>query len=98
MNNTNLQIEYKEKIKLKSKISDYYQDKVKNLFLEDFSRIKAYLPDSCLAIDRNIIFAHRDFELIAKYIAEKKEYIVVSGLNPSSPLHLGHKVLFDFLL
>ena len=45
-----------------------------------------------------VIFAHKDFEMIAEAIADKKPWAVVSGLNPSGPLHFGHKVIFDELL
>jgi tryptophanyl-tRNA synthetase len=94
--------EYQEKKNLGDKISSYYKDKIKELNLKDFSRIRAYLEASLTQTDklisRDIIFAHLDFEPITTSIAEGKEFTVVSGLNPSSPLHLGHKVMFDLLL
>ncbi len=94
--------EYQEKQKLAENISRYYRDKLRELNLKDFSRIKAYLesylPDGNPLISREIIFAHLDFEPFTSYLASGKEFTVVSGLNPSSPLHLGHKVLFDLLL
>jgi len=96
------QKEYKDKLKLSKSIGKYYQDKLETLSLKDFSRIKTYLeeflPETNHLISRNIIFAHLDFEPFTKFIAEGKQFTVVSGLNPSSPLHLGHKVLFDLLL
>ncbi|MCJ7740082.1 tryptophan--tRNA ligase [Candidatus Microgenomates bacterium] len=94
--------EYQEKQKLAESISRYYRDKLRELNLKDFSRIKAYLesylPEGNPLISREIIFAHLDFEPFTSFLAEDKEFTVVSGLNPSSPLHLGHKVLFDLLL
>jgi len=96
------QEEYQEKAKLGKSIGQYYHDKVDELNLKSFSRIKAYLeaflPDQNPLIARDIIFAHLDFEPFTTYIAEGKPFTIVSGLNPSSPLHLGHKVLFDMLL
>jgi tryptophanyl-tRNA synthetase len=96
------QKEYKEKAKLGKSIDQYYHDKVQELNLKDFSRVKAYLeaflPDQNPLITRDIIFAHLGFESFTTNIAEGKPFTVVSGLNPSSPLHLGHKVLFDLLL
>lgn len=96
------QEEYQEKAKLGKSIGQYYCDKVEELNLKSFSKIKAYLeaflPDQNPLITRDIIFAHLDFEPFTTCIAEGKPFTVVSGLNPSSPLHLGHKVLFDMLL
>jgi tryptophanyl-tRNA synthetase len=96
------QKEYRDKVKLGIEIEKYYKDKVKELKLKDFSRIRAYLeaflPDVDPLISRDIIFAHLDFEPFTTSIAEKTPFCIVSGLNPSSYLHLGHKVLFDQLL
>ena len=96
------QEEYQEKAKLGKSIGQYYRDKVEELNLKSFSKIKAYLeaflPDQNPLITRDIIFAHLDFEPFTTCIAEGKPFTVVSGLNPSSPLHLGHKVMFDMLL
>lgn len=96
------QKEYQAKVELGTKINDYYTDKVKELQLKDFSKIKAYLeaflPELNPIISRDIIFAHLDFEPFTTSIANKTPFCIISGLNPSSPLHLGHKVLFDQLL
>jgi len=96
------QKEYQTKVELGAKINDYYTNKVKELQLKDFSKIKAYLeaflPELNPIISRDIIFAHLDFEPFTTSIANKTPFCIVSGLNPSSPLHLGHKVLFDQLL
>jgi len=105
MNNqllTQARKEYQDKKKLGERISNYYQERIQELNLKDFSRIKSYLEASLIQLDplvsRDIIFAHLDFEPFTSFTAEGKEFTVVSGLNPSSPLHLGHKVMFDLLL
>jgi tryptophanyl-tRNA synthetase len=95
-------IEYQGKVKLGKDIHDYYERKLAELNIKGFSRITSYL-ESFLSeperlLNRKIIFAHLDFEVFSTLIAQKKEFTVVSGLNPSSPLHLGHKVMFDILL
>lgn len=94
--------EYKDKLKLGKKIVSYYKRKTKELNLKDFSRIKSYLEAGLgkthFYLSRDIIFAHLDFEPFTTNIVEGKNFTVVSGLNPSSPLHLGHKVMFDLLL
>lgn len=94
--------EYREKRVLGEKIQNYFQEKTRDLALKNFSRIKTYLeafsPNLHHLIARDIVFAHLDFEPFTSSIAKGEEFTVVSGLNPSSPLHFGHKVLFDLLL
>lgn len=93
--------EYKAKKALKDEMFEQYARKMKDLGLEDFQKIKKYLKAYCGSLDfhleRDLIFAHLGFENIASSIANKQEFVVISGLNPSSPLHFGHKVLFDIL-
>lgn len=94
--------EHQTKTQLGESINQYYLDKSAELHLHNFARIKAYLADFLSEqhhlLTRDIIFAHLDFELLASNLAAGKPFTVVSGLNPSLPLHLGHKVLFDLLL
>lgn len=95
--------EYHDKTILAQKISNYYREKLEELHVNDFARIKSYLetylPENLkMHIERGIIFAHLGFENFLASIARGGTFSVVSGLNPSSPLHLGHKVLFDILL
>lgn len=94
--------EHAEKVRLAEQVQRYYTDKTTELGLYDFARIQAYLeeflPESSYLLRRNILFAHLGFEPFTKYIANSEPFAVVSGLNPSSPLHLGHKVMFDMLL
>jgi tryptophanyl-tRNA synthetase len=96
------QKEYQEKVALAQKIGEYYQDKRNELHLTDFTRIKNYLVDYLrdpgLLIKRGVVFAHMGFDIFTSSIVNGEEFTIVSGLNPSSPLHLGHKVLFDLLL
>jgi tryptophanyl-tRNA synthetase len=47
---------------------------------------------------RGLVVAHMGYGDILALISQHKPFTVVSGLNPSSQLHLGHKVLFDMLL
>lgn len=97
-----IQNEYDQKVALSNLITGYYQSKIKEMHLQDFSRMKKYLevflPDTHHLMHRDIICGHLDFEPFSTPIANKQPFAVVSGLNPSSPLHLGHKVLFDLLL
>jgi len=51
-----------------------------------------------LAMRRGLVVAQMGYGDILALISQHKSFTVVSGLNPSSQLHLGHKVLFDMLL
>lgn len=92
--------EYQEKMAMKNRLAVYYrQQGVKN-GLSDMEKIKAYLPDALMfrQLARDMVIAHLDFAPILELIANNQEFVVVSGLNPSSTLHLGHTMLFDLLL
>ena len=93
--------EYQEKQNIKAQIVDYYKDKIVELNLKPFDRIRNYLEeldiDVPLPIKRDLIFSHMDFEQFTTNIMRGEEFTVVSGFNPSSSFHLGHKVLFDVL-
>lgn len=101
--NTNLiksKTEYKVKILLKKRLENYYQkESIKN-GLNSMEKIAKYLPDrfELNHLKRNIVIAHLDFEKVLSEIVETGKFTVVSGLNPSSGLHYGHKMLFDLLL
>ncbi len=49
-------------------------------------------------LERNIILAHRDFESILEAIKLKKQFIQLTGIASSGPLHLGHKLDIDVYL
>ncbi len=92
--------EYDEKTSIKNKLDDYYRAQTTKNGLESLEKILRYLPKkySNYRLERGIAFAHLGMESILERVAEGKEFAVVSGLNPSAPLHLGHKALFDLLI
>ncbi len=45
----------------------------------------------------NFYFAHRDFDRFLKNLKNCKRVAVVSGVNASGDLHLGHVLVFDFV-
>src|SRR5579872_3835838 len=96
-NNYNARKEYRQKLALKKHINKELGKKIEGQGLKDFSTIGRYMHGMNMYIDRGIIAAHLDFEPVTSLIADKKSFTVVSGLNPSSPLHLGHLALFKFL-
>lgn len=89
--------EYKEKLVIKKRVERAARQKIGKQGLKDFTKVAGYMHGLNQYIDRGIITAHLDFEPIASLIAEGRPFTIVSGLNPSSPLHLGHLALFKFL-
>ncbi len=45
-----------------------------------------------------LFYSHRDFDGFYKALLQGERSSIVSGLNPSGRLHLGHKVVFDTCL
>jgi tryptophanyl-tRNA synthetase len=93
------QQEYAQKQAVKQRLDKYYSMQQEKNGLKSLDKIKQYLPNeySFLALRRDLAIAHLDLEPILELIAKGEKFSVVSGLNPSSQLHLGHKVLFDLL-
>tara|TARA_Y100000310_G_scaffold337795_1_gene425812 strand:- start:820 stop:1884 length:1065 start_codon:yes stop_codon:yes gene_type:complete len=50
------------------------------------------------AFENGIIASHRDFDKFFKALKNKEKCAIVSGLNASGTLHLGHKAVFDINL
>lgn len=79
--------------------STQYQDyaKLRDEFgIEDFSNeVWKNLSDSHRLLRRGIVFGHRDFDVIADAIKQKKPWIILTGLMPSGRMHLGHKMVID---
>ncbi len=44
---------------------------------------------------KGLIVSHRDFDKFLEALEKGEKCAIVSGLNPSGVLHLGHKVVFD---
>jgi len=49
--------------------------------------------DDNILFRRNVVFSHRDFEMILDCIKNKKTYVMMTGLMPTGKLHLGHMLL-----
>ena len=76
----------------------YYDEKINELGLKTIDRFADYYPNPNQLIESRVVFAHRDLESVAAAMEENKPWAVISGLNPSGPLHFGHKLVFDELL
>ena len=80
------------------KWAKYYRQKAADLDLKSMERFKDYHPNPSKLMRQGITFAHRDLESVAEAMSKNQPWAVVSGLNPSGPLHFGHKQVFDDLL
>jgi len=56
------------------------------------------LPSKHYLFERGIILAHRDFEPILESIRLKKQFIQLTGIASSGPIHMGHKLDIDVYL
>lgn len=53
------------------------------------------LVDPPALIRRGVVFAHRGFDLPFEAMTNGERWGVLTGLMPSGPMHLGHKLVFD---
>lgn len=44
---------------------------------------------------RGVVFGHRDFARVRDAVKDKDPWAVMTGLMPSGPMHMGHKMLMD---
>lgn len=99
MSNDNISREQKEvKEQLRDKEADFYISKMARGNLKNIDRFAKYHPDPSIQMLNGATFAHRDLESIANAMSNGDDWAVVSGINPSGPLHFGHKLIFDQLL
>src|SRR3990167_3198876 len=47
---------------------------------------------------KGLIYSHRDFEKFFNALKKGEKCAIVSGLNASGTLHIGHKIVFDTIL
>ena len=52
------------------------------------------LPD-LYTFKKGLIYSHRDFDKFFKNLKKGDKCAIVSGLNASGSLHIGHKAVFD---
>ncbi len=71
-----------------------YSDAMKEFGIENIepflSKMKLHLLHR-----RGVVFGHRDFGQIYDAMRNRKKFAVLTGVNPSSPLHLGHLLFLN---
>lgn len=82
------------KLSLLRQDEDHIKEKMEEFGLESLEEVKKALPRLTPYMERDIVYSHKDFGIIAESIKTGKPWAVVSGINPSGPLHLGHLALF----
>ncbi len=92
------QQEYQTKALKRDEDALYYKQRMDDLRLKPIDRFVQYHPDPSVQMRLGVTYAHRDLESVADAMANDKPWVVVSGLNPSGPLHFGHKQIFDEVL
>ncbi len=90
--------DYQKKLDLARTEEEYYPGKLSEFGLKSINRFVKYHPNPSNYMKFGITFGHKDLEVVAEAMANNEPWAVVSGLNPSSPLHFGHKAVFDELL
>lgn len=55
----------------------------------------SWLPEPSQLMERGVIFGQRGFDLVARAIRRADPFGVLTGLMPSGPMHLGHKLVID---
>ncbi|PIN81175.1 hypothetical protein COV13_02060, partial [Candidatus Woesearchaeota archaeon CG10_big_fil_rev_8_21_14_0_10_32_9] len=96
--NKRLLEEYGDKKAKRDEELAYYPKKTEEFGAKFIDRFVKYHPDPSRLMRMGVTFGHKDLETIADAMANDKPWAVVSGLNPSGPLHFGHKQVFDELL
>ena len=66
---------------------------VKEFGASRISKLKD-MPDF-YTFKKGLIYSHRDFEKFFNALKKGEKCAIVSGLNASGSLHIGHKVVFD---
>jgi len=66
---------------------------VKDFGASRISQLKD-LPDF-YTFKKDLIYSHRDFDKFFKALKRGEKCAIVSGLNASGSLHIGHKIIFD---
>lgn len=92
--------EYLEKLAIKKRLASFYKKQSRKNGLVGMEKLLAYIPKErqFRHLRRGLVVAHLEFEKILELVERGETFCMVSGLNPSSQLHVGHKVLFDMLL
>lgn len=74
-----------------------YERLMREFGIESFPELLPQIPNPHLLMRRGVIFGHRDFGRVLEAMKSGSPYAVMTGLMPSGPMHLGHKMVIDEL-
>ncbi len=60
---------------------------------QEIAKLKE-LPE-CYTLQNGLVYSHRDFDKFFAALKKGEKCAIVSGVNASGTLHIGHKVVFD---
>lgn len=80
-----------------SDITDYNK-LITEFGISPFKKLVKDLPNPIYAYRRNIVFGHRDFDMIIDAINKKIPFAVITGIKPSNHFHFGSKLVVDELV
>ncbi len=81
-----------------TEIPESYERLMRGFGIRSFSELLDRIPEPNHLMRRGIIFGHRDFERVLDAMLNDRDYAVMTGLMPSGPMHLGHKMVIDELI
>ncbi|MBE7558339.1 tryptophan--tRNA ligase [bacterium] len=87
--------DHAEKLAIAERERAYYEERMMTFGLSPISTFIERAPAASYRMRRGITYGHKDMEKIADCIRAGKPWAVLSGINPSGPLHFGHKAVFD---
>ena len=74
-------------------ISQDNQDLIKKFGATPITKLSDK-PD-CYTFNNGVIVSHRDFDKFFSALKKHEKCAILSGLNASGTLHIGHKAVFD---
>ncbi len=78
---------------MKKRLLEDNKKLVEKFGAKEISSLKE-IPDF-YAFNNELIYSHRDFDKFYKALKKGEKCAIVSGVNASGTLHIGHKVVFD---
>ncbi|MBI5061829.1 MAG: tryptophan--tRNA ligase [Candidatus Aenigmarchaeota archaeon] len=72
-----------------------YDDVMKEFGIESIEPFLSKMKELPLLYRRGVVFGQRDFKQIYEAMRDRKRFAVLTGINPSSPLHLGHLLFLN---
>ncbi|WP_058366285.1 tryptophan--tRNA ligase [Haloparvum sedimenti] len=80
-----------------STVADY-RSLFEEFGIEEFDDVLPDVPNPHYLMRRGVIFGHREYDAVAKAMANDEPFAALSGFMPTGDPHIGHKLVFDELI